>query len=372
MYIIQNVHIYAPSDLGVYDILFDQRILMIDHHIHLSNCEVIDGSGLKLVPGFIDGHVHITGGGGENGFSSKTPEIMLSKLTQAGITTVLGVLGTDGISRNVENLLSKAKGLKEEGMNCYITSGSYQYPPVTITGDFKKDMMFIDEVVGCKLALSDHRASHLTFDEFKALASNVRVSILLSKKPGIMVLHMGDEESALSYVFETLKQTDLPITMFRPTHVTRNEKLLQESFELLKIGGSVDMTADELHSPTHAIIKAKELGIPTNKITISSDGQGSFTTYDDEGKAIKIGVSKVDTLYQEFLYMLEKGFSYEESLSYFTSHVAKGLYLNTGEIVVNKDADFLLLDANNVIRSVFIKGKPHIRNQKVFIKGTYE
>lgn len=372
MYIIKNAQVYTPKYLGIYDVLFDQHILMIDQEIRLSNCEVIDGTGLKLVPGFIDGHVHITGGGGENGFSSKTPEIMLSKLTKAGITSVLGLLGTDGISRDVENLLSKAKGLKEEGMNCSIVSGSYQYPPISITSDIKKDIMFIDEVIGCKLALSDHRGTHFSLNEFMKLASDVRVSGLLAKKPGILVLHMGDEESGLSYVFETIKQTDLPISVFRPTHVTRTKKLLEESFELLKMGGYADMTADEIHSPTHAILQAKELGIPTNKITISSDGQGSFTTYDDNGKVKSIGVSKVDTLYKEFLYMLENSFSFEEALSYFTINVADGLLLNTGKIATGKDADLLLLDEKNEIQDVFIKGKAHIRNKELIIKGTYE
>ena len=137
MYLIKNVEVYAPKYLGKKDVLISDKIEKIEDSIDYDLFDIIDGTNKILVPGFIDQHVHITGGGGEGSFKTKAPEIMLSKLTQAGITTVLGLLGTDGISRDVENLLSKAKALKEEGLSCFIISGSYQYPPITITGDIK-------------------------------------------------------------------------------------------------------------------------------------------------------------------------------------------------------------------------------------------
>ena len=45
-------------------------------------------------------HVHVCGGGGEAGPSSRTPEARLSELLLAGITTVCGILGTDSVSRS--------------------------------------------------------------------------------------------------------------------------------------------------------------------------------------------------------------------------------------------------------------------------------
>ena len=177
MYLIKNIDVYNPKHIGRKDVLISDKIEMIEDHIDTDLFEMIDGHNKILVPGFIDQHVHITGGGGEGSFKTKAPEITLSKLTRHGITTVLGLLGTDGISRNVENLLAKAKALKEEGISCLIVSGSYQYPPITITDDIKKDIMFIDEVVGCKLALSDHRSSHVRTKELKRLASDIRVAV---------------------------------------------------------------------------------------------------------------------------------------------------------------------------------------------------
>jgi len=57
----------------------------------------------------------ITGGGGEQGPVSRTPEIRLSELTLNGVTTVVSPLGTDGISRSLENLLFKCRAREHYG-----------------------------------------------------------------------------------------------------------------------------------------------------------------------------------------------------------------------------------------------------------------
>ena len=48
---------------------------------------------------------------------------------------MVGLLGTDGITRSVENLLAKVKALREEGITAYCLTGSYGWPSVTVTGD---------------------------------------------------------------------------------------------------------------------------------------------------------------------------------------------------------------------------------------------
>ena len=69
----------------------------------------INGRGKACLPGFIDSHVHIIGGGGEGGFGTRTPEINVKTLIESGITSVVGCLGTDSVCRNMETLLAKTK-----------------------------------------------------------------------------------------------------------------------------------------------------------------------------------------------------------------------------------------------------------------------
>ncbi|WP_432663099.1 beta-aspartyl-peptidase [Wukongibacter baidiensis] len=380
MILVKNIEIYGPEYMGTKDVLISgTKISLIEDKIDISSSrvKVIDGTGRKMVPGFIDQHVHITGGGGEGSFKTRVPEITLSKLTTAGITTVVGLLGTDSTTRCVENLLAKAKALKEEGISAYAITGSYEYPTKTITGCVKKDIAFIDEIIGAKVALSDHRSSSLTNDELARLASDVRVAAMLSGKAGILTVHMGNGERGLSPIIEVLNNTDIPFRTIRPTHVNRKKELLDQALEYAKMGGIIDLTCGiykEL-SPAKVIIKAEEAGIPLENITISSDGYGSWSKYDSSGNMIEIGVSQVDSLYNEFRAMvLDLGFDIDKALAFVATNVSKALnlYPQKGTIREDSDADILILDENLVIQSVIANGILMIDGGEILVKGTYE
>ena len=126
MLLVKNAEVYAPEYLGKKDVLIcGGKIEKIQDEIGSLpvECEVLDAEGKMLTPGFIDQHVHITGGGGEGSFHTRTPELQLSELVENGITTVIGLLGTDGITRSVENLYAKTKALCEEGVSAYMLTG---------------------------------------------------------------------------------------------------------------------------------------------------------------------------------------------------------------------------------------------------------
>ena len=335
--------------------------------------EIIDGCGKRVTPGLIDRHVHVTGGGGEGGFATRTPQIQLSSLIQAGITTVIGLLGTDGITRSVEDLIAKSKALKSEGISAYAMTGSYAYPSTTITGSVKKDIMFIDEILGVKLALSDHRSSHVTLEEFIRLASDVRTAGMLSGKPGCMTLHMGDEADDLSLVLKAVRNTGLPCTMFHPTHVTRNDRLFQKALQLLYMGGTIDITCDGQKRCAEWIRQANPKDY--SRITLSSDGQGSWSTYDDAGNLMAIGVSDVSVLLQNVQAMLRnQDFSVLDCLSFATTNPARvlGLYPKKGCIRTGSDADLLLLDDAWELQAVIANGAMLMKDQKLLKKGTFE
>lgn len=380
MILIKNIHLYDPKDRGKRDVLIaGEKIVLIEDEVPAfsSSLTIIDGKEKYLVPGFIDNHVHITGGGGEASFKTRVPELPLSKLIEGGITTVVGLLGTDGYTRSVENLLAKAKALKEEGVSCYIHTGSYGYPSVSLTDSISKDIIFIDEVIGVKIALSDHRSSSITKEELARLASDARVAGMLSGKAGIVVLHMGDGKRGLEPIFELLDEGDIPIRTFRPTHVNRNPRLVEEALKFAQLGGLIDITCGESGelSTINTLKRAKSMGIDWENITLSSDGFGSYSDYDDLGRLIRIGVASVSTLYDEFKSLvLEKEFSLEESLELVTSNVAKALslYPEKGTIQIGSCADLLILDPDLELNTVIARGRTMMREGKITVKGTYE
>lgn len=250
--IIKNIKVYKPEYIGIKDVLLiDRKIAETGDDIQvkinsLTEVVEIDGTGKVLVPGFIDSHVHILGGGGEGGFSTRTPEASLTVLTTSGVTTVVGCLGTDGISRDMVSLLAKARGLEEEGITSYIYSGSYRFPVKTITGDIMKDIMVVDKIIGVgEVAVSDHRSSQPSFEEFSKAASEARVGGMLSGKAGIINVHLGDGKRKLELLLRVVEETEIPITQFLPTHINRNEELFLQCMEYAKRGGFVDFTGSE-------------------------------------------------------------------------------------------------------------------------------
>jgi len=380
MLLIKNAETYAPEYIGKKDVLITGgKIECIADKIEMPEmaCEIVDATGLKLIPGIIDQHVHVTGGGGEGGFKTRAPEVNLSELIKGGITTVVGLLGTDGITRSVENLYAKTMALNEEGITAYMLTGAYDYPSPTITGTPDRDITFIEKVLGVKLAISDHRAPNLTNEELVKLASKTRVAGMLSGKPGMVTLHMGDAKSGLQPVFDALEKSAIPVTIFRPTHVNRNPKLLEEAYKYVEMGGYIDLTCGITgqNTPAECIAEAEKRHLPLSHITISSDGQGSWSDYDEQGNLVEMGVSSVESVYKEFKTMVQSyDMKIEEALVYITSNVADalGLTKQKGRIQEGVDADVVLLNEKLEIDTVIAKGNVMMKNKEVLIKGTYE
>jgi beta-aspartyl-dipeptidase (metallo-type) len=382
MILLKNATVYSPEPLGVRDILLSvDRIVAIEEQLTvcLPNLSVIDCSKKIAVPGFIDSHVHILGGGGEGGFRTRTYELSFSDLVRAGITTVVGCLGTDGVTRSLESLYAKAKALEEEGASSYIYVGSYRVPPVTLTGSIIKDIVLIDKVIGVgEVAISDHRSSQPTLDELKRLAADARIGGMLSGKAGVVNVHVGDGPTMLEPLVKVVKTSEIPITQFLPTHINRNSKLLNSSIEWLSMGGFIDLTTsigelleDEL-LPWRVFKELSEHGFES-QITFSSDGQGSLPRFDEKGNFVGLDVGKVSTLYEQARLAAMHATPLEKALLPITKNVAKILKLtDKGTLSVGMDADIVLLDQDLNIDTVIAKGKILMLNKEQIVKGTFE
>lgn len=386
MILIKNADVYAPQHLGIRDVLVcGAQIEAVREGLEGgSGCRLIDAEGKKLTPGLIDRHVHVTGGGGEGSFHTRTPQIQLSSVIRAGITTLVGLLGTDDVSRTPEDLIAKVKALKEEGISAYALCGAYGVPSPTITGSIKKDIIFIDEILGVKLAISDHRAPNISTEELIRLASDVRTAGMISGKCGCVVLHMGNGKKMLSQVFEALGETEIPVKTFQPTHVNRNHELFLDSLKLVKLGGTIDLTCEDfphgliegVNDPVIGLLEeARRAGVPMERMTLSSDGQGSWSDYDEYGNLLEMGVTDVGNMYAQLRSLvLNGGFALSEALSFFTSNPAKALELfpKKGCIAPGADADLLLMGETLALDTVIAGGRVMMEAGELLVKGTYE
>lgn len=389
MYLIQNVDIYAPNHLGVMDVLIGgESILKIGEQLPVVTeygVTVIDGTGKILMPGLIDAHVHILGGGGEGGARTRTPEIMLSDIIAGGVTTVVGCLGTDGCTRTMSNLLAKAKGLEEEGITAYVYTGSYQVPVRTLTGNIMDDVILLDKVVGTgEIAVADHRSSQPTIEEFSKIVADTRVGGILSAKAGLVNIHMGDGREGLQYLRYVVENTQIPPANMLPTHINRSRRLMEDGIDYAKtLGGYMDLTtsmdpehmdSDEVKAST-GLKMALDAGVKPEQMTFSSDGQGSLPVFDENGAFIGLGVGKVTSLYREMRdAVLKDGVSLENALRTVTSNPASLLKLEKkGHIAEGKDADLVLADADFLeIDTVIARGKRMISEKRILVRGTFE
>lgn len=367
--LIKNAEVYAPQALGQQDLLLcNDKIVAMAPQIDFSFGEVtvIDASGKKAVPGFIDQHVHVLGGGGEGSFRSRCPELDFSQTVKNGVTTVVGMLGTDSMTRSIENLVAKTKALNEDGITAYCLTGAYEYPSPTLSGSVKKDVTFISECIGVKIAISDHRNSCITTQELARLAADVRQASLFSGKVGVVHMHLGNGKAGLSQVMAIVENTDVPIKHFRPTHCG---KQFDDAVDFANMGGYVDFTVSEDASQSaENLLNALTAIDNKEKITCSSDSNGSLPKWNEKREMIGMGVGSISSLYRAIRALVqEKGVALEEALPLITSNVAKGLeiYPKKGCLAVDSDADLVLLDKDLEIDTVFAKGRLMVENKTV-------
>jgi len=383
--LIKNADIYTPESFGVgYLLLGGGKILRVgsgDPGIDESwlDC-TLDLGGAAVGPGLIDCHVHVTGGGGEDGFSSQAPPVWLSQFTRFGVTSVVGLLGTDDETRTTASLLARTRALREEGLSAWCWTGGYHVPPTTLTGSVRSDIVNLDCVIGLgELALSDHRSSQPTLDELARLASEVHVAGLLSKKAGVMHLHLGDGSRGLAMVRRLLDETELPPRVFHPTHVNRRKELFEEACELAQRNLVIDVTAfpveegENAWSAPDAWERFHEKSCPAGNLTISSDGGGCLPHFDANGELVKMEFATSAGLHETVLELARRGHALNRVLPAMTSNVARLLRLSgKGRIAEGSDADLVFFGEDLDVRHVMAAGRWMVRDGVPVIRGAFE
>ena len=392
--IIKNVFVYREGDWKKSDILVEgNKIALVADSIRVnvdadgiaasgkegdddrapeSFVEEIDGGGKKIIPGYIDQHVHILGGGGEGSFITQVPPLKLSDPPLAGVTTIVGLLGTDGTTRSVKNLVAKTKALKEFGLTAFCLTGSYMYPSPTLTGSVADDIVFVDEIIGVKIAICDHRGSNMSVEDLTKLASDARVSGLLAGKVGEVHLHTGSGKEKLKLIFDVLEKTDIPISTFRPTHV---ENKYDDAIKFAKMGGYIDFTCDpDMDWLAKTVLKALDEA-PEGLVTLSTDSNGSMPIWNEKKEMIGIEAGKMSSLHDTIKYMVQElGCPLEKAIKPVTENVAKALNLGDrkGKIEEGFDADLVILDEDLNIDTVFAMGKMMVQGGKLQISVPFE
>ena len=358
--IIRNAQVYAPESRGVNNVLIEGgRILSVSSGaagLEGELLETIDAQGRWLLPGFVDVLTHPCGGGGEGGFGNRTPELEADEFIRAGVTTPVGALGTDSITRSLEVLFGKTMELRAKGLSALMYNGSYRMPPLTLTGDVARDMLLVEPVIGVgEVAISDHRSSQPTTQELRRLAADVHLGGTLSGKQGVVFLHLGDGGAGLEPIESALAGTELPRRLFYPTHSNRNRSLLEQAAQHASRGGYADITVsttEELIAAgdipaLDALSLALEAGAPAERLTLSSDAGGSLPLYRD-GELAGLQSASPGAMLDTPTAAIGRADTVETVIAAMTRNPARALGLaRKGCIAPGFDADLMLLDSSS-------------------------
>lgn len=306
--------------------------------------QTIDASGCFVIPGLIDPHIHLSGAGGEHGFGSRMPEVSFSSLVKAGVTTGIGLIGTDVSGRSLSELLSKTRQLIEQGVCAYMYTGGFAIPPTTITGSVQNDIVLIDRIIGLgETAISDERSSSPTVEEIVRYASQAMVGGMISGKAGVTHFHTGSGKARLSLLHKLLDEHDLPPEALYAGHITRSRELMEDAIRLAARGAYVDMDTVEEDSAESLSYYLEHGGVP-HRITVSSDAHTPGGT--------------LEKFYGQFKSCVQK-LGLERALPCFTRNTAAVLKLKSkGQLGEKLDGDVLIVDKHTLdIRHVIAVGR---------------
>jgi len=373
--LIRGATLLTPEPAGEGDLLLaGGRILALGGRIEPGTgfpCRTVDGRGLVACPGLVDSLVHLSGGGGEGGFQTRTPALVAGDALAAGVTTLIGALGTDDVTRSHADLLASARALAAHGLSAYCLSGSYRVPVRTLTGSLRDDLVLVPDIIGVgEIAIADHRGSQPDVAELARIAADARVGGMLAGKRGTVLVHVGDGEEGLSLLHAVCDRHPVPPGQFHPTHGNRHARLLEEVVAWVARGGSVDLTA----STTPALVEAGDVpaaqalarllaaGVDPARITLSSDGQASLPDFDAGGELRGIEAASVASLLQSVVEAVRGcDLPLPAALAPVTSNPARIWGLpRKGRLAPGCDADVLLLDAGDLaLRATVAGGQLH-------------
>jgi beta-aspartyl-dipeptidase (metallo-type) len=392
--VLRNARVYAPQPLGVADLVLAGRSIaaILERGTAISGipCDQIDVQGRIVCPGFVDNHVHVLGGGGGLGFSSRAPEIQASQLARAGITSVIGMLGFDATTKSMAALLAKTKALREDGLSAYcLTGATLEHPVPTLTGKIRTDIAFVDEIIGVgEISISELGYGYDSYGAGAQYIAEAAVAGLLagrlSRKSGYLCLQVPPYLSqVLKPIFDVVDKTGIPITHFVPSHVNQTEGYMSDAEAWGKRGGWVDIGANyspannysRATPPSKAFSRLRGAGVALAQILMSSDGNGAPPKEEKgENKPRVANYMPVAALHAAWRQIVQQeGASIEDALCVVTSNVARATGLaSKGEIAPGKDADLLVLNEDLSIQSVIARGKRVVADGVALARGMFD
>lgn len=371
--------VWAPAPLGRQDILVaGGQVVLIQPEIRVPSgwpIREIDVNG-RIVPGLIDQHIHLLGGGGTGGPATARDALAFEDAVSNGLTTIVGCLGYDSVSKSLTALLAKCRSLRQEGITALMYTGGLTEPTPCVLASLAQDVVLIPEVIGIKGALQEARSGPRTVDEMMRLAGQGAAAELAGKQPRLH-LHIGRMAGSLELLDEAIDR-GLAADWVTLTHCNISSSILDAAIKLGLRGVRIDMTAalaphtsPGAVDPVEAIRRAVSSGVDARRITLSSDSNGASPLLSGDGNVVGAEAHRPAVLVDAFRRLCaERGM--EEALPMLTLNVAQGLGLSAkGRIAEGSDADLVVLSESLDIEEVWANGVRFVAARRIETGGFF-
>jgi beta-aspartyl-dipeptidase (metallo-type) len=383
--------VYAPRHLGRVDVLLAAgRVLRIGPDLGaaaqlLGTVHEIDASRLRVVPGYLDQHIHLFGGGDAAGPLGRVNDLGAADLALAGITTAAGVVGVEMQTRGLPLLLRKTMELRSAGITALMYTGSFRLPAPHLLWSAAADVCFIEQVVGVKTAISERLYPNQDLPALMQLAGEMMQAKALSGKAAVLHCHMGGMAAAMEPLFALVEQLGMAPSQILPTHVNRTAEfspLFEHALRFARMGGTIDFSccvSRQDANPTgvdvhEAVRRALDAGLPLERLTFSSDSNVPGAVRDAQGRLTGMRIVPPTVLHRDLMRTVrEAGLPLEQALSLVTTNVARvlGLEHRKGCVAEGADADLVLLDDEDRIDTVIAGAEVLVRQRQALPRGPF-
>ncbi len=353
-------------------LLFDNKIVNIAEVIHFEDVEIIDANGAYVSAGFIDLHIHGSGGADVMDATADALEILSSTLLQTGTTSFLATTMTMS-DQDIDKALQNIRLNANEVTGAKILGIHLEGPFINVSKHGAQDKKYVQSP---NVALIENY-----IDEIKmiTLAPEVEgaedfVKLLTKEYPHI-ILSIGHsdasyEESQKSFTWGISHATHL-FNAMNPYH-HRKPGIVGAVFDS---DVTCDIIADLVH--THPSILELVQQVKKEKLILITDamraGCMKCGTYDLGGRRVEVDKGKAvledGTLAGSVLKMNEAlsnmrtytSMNFVEIVNSVTKIPARKLGVTKGELREGYDADIVIFDEKFSIISTIVSGEVKYR-----------
>jgi len=353
-------------------LLFDRHIVKITDDVTLDNVESIDAKGNYVSAGFIDLHIHGSGGADVMDATPEALDILSATLLQTGTTSFLATTMTMS-TQDIDNALQNIQNHSKHVTGAQILGVHLEGPFINATKHGAQDKAYIQAP---NFDLIEHY-----MDEVKmiTLAPEVEGSESfvkdLKKNYPHIILSIGHSEASYEEVKESFTWGVSHVThlfnAMNPYH-HRKPGIIGATFDS---DVTCDIIADLMH--THPTTLDLAYKVKKDKLILITDamraGCMKCGTYELGGRKVEVADGKAllddGTLagsvlkMNEALHNMKKhtSMSLVEVVSAVTKIPAEKLEVKKGELKEGYDADIVIFDENFSIEMTIVAGEVKYR-----------